>query len=71
MPAAAGAGNGQGANPRERAREFAEQTPAKSRFTGYETEEQQTTVAALAQEKRPEARRPAIAGEAPGGHAIW
>ncbi len=47
---AAGTGNGQGANPRERAREFAEQTPSKSRFTGYETEEQRTTVAALAQE---------------------
>ncbi len=35
-------------SPRERARQFAEETPAaKSRFTGYETEEQQTTVAAV------------------------
>ncbi|HEY3865597.1 MAG TPA: alanine--tRNA ligase [Solirubrobacteraceae bacterium] len=34
-------------SPRERAREFAEGTAAKSRFTGYETEEQQTTVAAV------------------------
>jgi alanyl-tRNA synthetase len=47
---AAGAGNGQGVSPRERAREFAEQTTSKSRFTGYETEEQRTTVGALAQE---------------------
>ncbi len=44
--AAAGAGE-QGESPRERAREFAEQTVAKSRFTGYETEQQQTTVADL------------------------
>jgi len=36
-----------GESPRERAREFAEQTVARSRFTGYETEEQQTTVAGL------------------------
>jgi alanyl-tRNA synthetase len=34
-------------SPRERALEFAEETAAKSRFTGYETEEQQTTVAAV------------------------
>jgi alanyl-tRNA synthetase len=34
-------------SPRERAREFAEGAAAKSRFTGYETEEQQTTVAAV------------------------
>jgi len=34
-------------SPRERAREFAEGTAAKSSFTGYETEEQQTTVAAV------------------------
>jgi alanyl-tRNA synthetase len=44
---AAGTGDEQGASPRERAREFAERTVAKSRFTGYETEEQQTTVADL------------------------
>jgi alanyl-tRNA synthetase len=34
-------------SPRERAREFAEGTAVKSSFTGYETEEQQTTVAAV------------------------
>jgi alanyl-tRNA synthetase len=44
---AAGAGGEQGESPRERAREFAEQTEAQSRFTGYETERQQTTVADL------------------------
>ncbi len=47
---AAGAGNAQGASPRERAREFAEQAVSESRFTGYETEVQQTTVGALAEE---------------------
>jgi len=44
--AAAGGGE-QGESPRELAREFAEQTVAKSRFTGYETEQQRTTVADL------------------------
>jgi alanyl-tRNA synthetase len=45
---AAGAGERQGeVSPRERAREFAEQTGVKSRFTGYETAEQRTTVTAL------------------------
>jgi alanyl-tRNA synthetase len=44
--ASGGAGE-QGESPRERAREFAEQTVARSRFTGYETQEQRTTVAAL------------------------
>ena len=44
---AAGAGGEQGESPRERARAFAEQTEAQSRFTGYETERQQTTVADL------------------------
>jgi alanyl-tRNA synthetase len=44
--AAGGAGE-QGVSPRDRAREFAEQTVVRSRFTGYETEEQRTTVAAL------------------------
>jgi len=44
---AASAGGEQGESPRERAREFAEQTEAQSRFTGYETERQQTTVADL------------------------
>jgi alanyl-tRNA synthetase len=37
-------------DPRERAREFAAQAGPQTRFTGYETEEQRTTVAALAQE---------------------
>jgi alanyl-tRNA synthetase len=45
--AAAGAGDEQGESPRERARQFAERAGASSRFTGYETEEQRTTVAAL------------------------
>ena len=46
--ARASAGGGvQGESPRERAREFAERTAAKSKFTGYETEEQKTTVADL------------------------
>ncbi len=45
--AAAGGGK-QGESPRERAREFAERTATKSTmFTGYETEQQQTTVADL------------------------
>ena len=45
---ASAAGSEQGErSPRERAREFAEGTAAKSSFTGYETEEQQTTVAAV------------------------
>src|SRR4029077_4148760 len=47
--AAAGGGE-QGESPRERASEFAEQTLVKSRFTGYETEEQRTTVGALVEE---------------------
>jgi alanyl-tRNA synthetase len=37
-------------NPRERARELAARVAVQTRFTGYETEEQRTTVAALAQE---------------------
>jgi alanyl-tRNA synthetase len=45
--ASAGGGEQGEQSPRERAREFAEGTAAKSRFTGYETEEQQTTVAAV------------------------
>jgi alanyl-tRNA synthetase len=44
---AAGGGGEQEESPREHARKFSEQTAAKSRFTGYETEEQQTTVAAV------------------------
>jgi alanyl-tRNA synthetase len=51
--AAAGASGGataQGEDPRERARELAVRAGAPTRFTGYETEEQHTTVAALAQE---------------------
>ncbi len=45
--ASGGATGKQVDSPRERAREFAEQAVAKSRFTGYETEEQRTTVADL------------------------
>jgi len=45
--ASAGGGELRERSPRERAREFAEGTAAKSRFTGYETEEQRTTVADL------------------------
>ncbi len=45
--AAAGGGGEQKQSPRERARELSEKTVAKSRFTGYETEQQQTTVAAV------------------------
>jgi alanyl-tRNA synthetase len=45
--ASAGGGEQGERSPRERAREFAEGTAAKSSFTGYETEEQQTTVAAV------------------------
>jgi alanyl-tRNA synthetase len=44
---ASGGASRQADSPRERAREFAEQAVTKSRFTGYETEEQQTTVAAV------------------------
>ena len=44
---ASGGASEQGESPRERAREFAEQTTARSRFTGYEAEEQPTTVAGL------------------------
>jgi alanyl-tRNA synthetase len=43
---AAGAGE-QGESPRARAQAFAERSVGISRFTGYETEEQQTVVAAL------------------------
>jgi alanyl-tRNA synthetase len=44
---AAAGGVEQGQSPRERARVFAEQSETPSRFTGYETEQQQTTVAGL------------------------
>ncbi len=44
---AAGGGGAQAEDPRERAREFAEQTDTRSTFTGYETQEQQTAVADL------------------------
>jgi alanyl-tRNA synthetase len=48
---AAGSGGGSGANEeRERARRFAERTGEPTRFTGYETERQPTSVAALAGE---------------------
>jgi alanyl-tRNA synthetase len=51
--AAAGASGGDAADeddPRERARELAARADAPTRFTGYESEEQRTTVAALARE---------------------
>jgi alanyl-tRNA synthetase len=44
---AAAGGDEQGKSPRARAQAFVEQTAGMSRFTGYETEEQQTTVADL------------------------
>jgi alanyl-tRNA synthetase len=47
--AAGGAGEG-GENPRERARRFAEHAGVPTRFTGYETERQPTSVAAVAAE---------------------
>jgi alanyl-tRNA synthetase len=47
--AASGSGAG-GEDPRERARRFAEQAGVATRFTGYETERQPTSVAALAVE---------------------
>jgi alanyl-tRNA synthetase len=43
-------GAGAGADPRERAREFAGEADFQTRFTGYETERQRTTVGALTQE---------------------
>ncbi|MGH2912428.1 MAG: alanine--tRNA ligase, partial [Solirubrobacteraceae bacterium] len=48
--AAGGAGT-TGDGPRERARRFAEQTQTQTRFTGYETERQPTSVAALTVEQ--------------------
>jgi alanyl-tRNA synthetase len=45
--AAGGGASGEG-DPREQARRFAEQAGPQTRFTGYETERQPTTVAALA-----------------------
>ncbi len=47
--AASGSGLG-GEDPRERVRRFAEQAGVVTRFTGYETERQPTSVAALAAE---------------------
>jgi alanyl-tRNA synthetase len=44
---AASGKTGVAAGPRERAREFAETTALPTHFTGYETQEQQTTVAAV------------------------
>jgi alanyl-tRNA synthetase len=48
--AAAGGTQTPGEDPRERARELAEQAGFQTRFTGYETETQRTSVGALAQE---------------------
>ncbi len=47
---AAGGASTDGEDPRERAREFAERADAPTRFTGYETERQPTSVAAVAVE---------------------
>ncbi len=46
--AAAAGGAVVGPDPRDRARELAASVPAPTRFTGYETEQQRTTVTALA-----------------------
>jgi alanyl-tRNA synthetase len=48
---AAGGSGTAGDGPRERARRFAEQAQAQTRFTGYETERQPTSVAALTVEE--------------------
>ncbi len=48
--AAAGGSQAAGEDPRERARELASQAGFQTRFTGYETETQRTSVGALAQE---------------------
>ncbi|HXQ00152.1 MAG TPA: alanine--tRNA ligase [Solirubrobacteraceae bacterium] len=47
---ASGSGAGGGEDPRERARRFAESAGLSTRFTGYETERQPTSVAAVAGE---------------------
>jgi alanyl-tRNA synthetase len=66
---AAGGGGEQEESPRERARAFSEKTVAKSRFTGYETEEQQTTVADLRGEGTDNGSDGPSAGARPGGEA--
>ncbi|HEY2630755.1 MAG TPA: alanine--tRNA ligase [Solirubrobacteraceae bacterium] len=48
---AAGGSGATGDGPRERARRFAEQTQAQTLFTGYETERQPTSVAAVVVEE--------------------
>ncbi len=64
---AAGGSGVVGDGPRERARRFAEQANAQTRFTGYETERQPTSVAALTVE---ESDGSGSNGDAPGdGHA--
>jgi alanyl-tRNA synthetase len=45
--AAGSSSRGDGENPRDRARRFAEQAAGATRFTGYETERQSTSVLAL------------------------
>ena len=50
---AAAAGDAQGDSPRSRAQAFVEQTAGISRFTGYETAQQQTTVADLRGDELP------------------
>ncbi|HXA54384.1 MAG TPA: alanine--tRNA ligase [Solirubrobacteraceae bacterium] len=70
--AAAGSGaQAAGEDPRERARELAAQAGAPTRFTGYETEEQWTSVAALApiSANGAAAAEGADGGAVPGGRA--
>jgi alanyl-tRNA synthetase len=64
---AAGSGGAAGDGPRERARRFAEQANAQTRFTGYETERQPTSVAALTVEETDGA---GSNGHAPGGDTL-
>jgi alanyl-tRNA synthetase len=74
--AGASASAGDGADPRERARELAASTATPTRFTGYETESQRTTVGAVALVGTPSgastgafvegAGTEAVAGRAPG-----
>ncbi|MFI5003671.1 MAG: alanine--tRNA ligase [Solirubrobacterales bacterium] len=63
--AAAGGQHDTGADPREHARELAAQAGFQTRFTGYETELQRTTVGALA----PTSANGAAAGEGAAGRS--
>ncbi|HEY8304608.1 MAG TPA: alanine--tRNA ligase [Solirubrobacteraceae bacterium] len=67
--ARAAGGAGAGADgPRERARRFAEHARAQTRFTGYETERQPTSVAAVALEQTDAGAL--LGGHAPGGESV-